>query len=486
MKANNILISIGLSFLLLGCNSDSSKSTMAETQKVSVPTSIEMKLPKPLKSNLATKQKQLKKVEKDSTNKNRGYLELKDNVSEAEDELKNVKINLLLADKLMPQIQTTCVDIPLAQTCEIADGELSFVLDSEMRTDIGNIIGEPLPSNIGEPLPSNIGDKKMTLGKSTFTIYGDAEDYQYVLVMDMTAMSREDETDKTTYLQTLKWSKDENRIWSIYSEKNEDMTTTTSSRYTMGKDGQTQMEIDVLLNGVSQTSSSSVASSPTDSEDTISLADDISTVETKIDVSFHFKLTNKEDYFKIVSNSGYLENEKQEYSDSSVGEVSDKGGYLNFKGVFLDNEYRETNKFDANGNSVSSAYCDSSQACDLNDETTWVEQGDSTFEPAIEVQMTELSVTGGNLKEGGYLLLAPNSDISKLSEEEVFDATIGDIYVDKEVTFGTLYQKEYLSALDSLVMVRLILNIDEATVDPTKEAKFELVKAEDRPLLSEK
>jgi len=31
--------------------------------------------------------------------------------------------------------------------------------------------------------------------------------------------------------------------------------------------------------------------------------------------------------------------------------------------------------------------------------------------------------------EGNYLLLAPNSDINKLSVEEVFDASVGDIYV---------------------------------------------------------
>jgi len=477
VKTNNILISIGLSFLLLGCNSDSSKSNTAETQKVSVPTTMEMKLPKPLKSSSVTKQKQLKKVEKDSTDKNRGYLELKEKVYVAESELTMVKVNLYLADKLMPQIQEACADIPLAQTCEIAEGELSFVLDREMKNDIMEIIGETTPDDTP--------DETLALGKTTFTIYGDAEDYQYVLVMDMSMMMSEEEIDKTTYLQTLKWSKDETRIWSIYSTKNEDTTSSISSRYSMGKDGQTQMEIDESLNGLSQISTAST-STPVDSNDTLNLEDDTSTVEMKTDEAFHFKLTNREDYFKIVSNSRYIENEKKIYSDSSIGEISDNGGYLNFKGVFLDNEYREVNKFDANGDSVFSAYCDSSQACDLNDETTWLEQGDSTFEPTIDVQMTELSVTGGNLKEGGYLLLAPNSDISKLSVEEVFDATIGDIYVDKEVTFGTLYQKEYLSGLDSLVMIRLIFNMDEGIVDPTKEANFELVKAEDRPLLSEK
>jgi len=470
MKANKIIISMGLAFLLLGCNNDSNKSNTTnttETQKVSVPTQIDMKLPKALK-NGSSSQKHFEKVDDSSTNKNRGYLELKDNVAQAEEELKMVKINLLLADKLMPQIQTECEDIPISQTCEIADGELSFVFDSQMRKEISNIIGEALP----EDTP----DETMTLGKSSFTIYPNTEDYQYVLTLDMSTMIRESQTDNTNYIQTIKWSKDENHIWSIYTQKDETTTASISSRYNKGTDGQTQMEIDELFNG-SYNSSSSSSTTTIENKDTINLEDDTPSIE-KTNDTFHFKITNKDDYFKIVANSNNIENDKQIYSDSSIGEVSDKGGYLNFKGVFFDNEYREINKFDANGNSVFSAYCDDSQECDLNDESTWIEQGDTTFDPAIEVQMIELSITGGNLKDGSYLLLAPDTDINKLSKEEISNATIGDIFIDKDMIFGTLYQKEYLSELNNLVIVRVSPDM--------KEVSFELVKAEDRPILSEK
>jgi hypothetical protein len=205
-----------------------------------------------------------------------------------------------------------------------------------------------------------------------------------------------------------------------------------------------------------------------------------------VEEEFHFKITNKDDYFKIISNSHYVENEKKIESSSSVGEVSDDGGYLNFRGIFLANEYREKEKFNANGNVIFSAYCDSSEECDLNDERTWLEHGDNTFEPAIEVEFVELSINGGNLKEGMYLLLASNTDISKLSVEEVFDATIGNIYVSNNFTYGSLHTKKYLTQLDTLLLVHVILDIESVKKDPLKEGSFELVNAENRPVLREK
>jgi len=330
----------------------------------------------------------------------------------------------------------------------------------------------------------------MTLGKTTFTQHTDSEDYQYSLSMDMSAMIRRFETDTTIYTQIIKWSKDEKRVWSIYAQENEESTSNMSLRYSENENGQTQMEIDEeskFSGGSSLASTSTVSTStPVDVNGTvINLGNDTPSIEN-IDEKFYFKITNKDDYFKIISNSSYLEDEKKIDSSSSVGEISDEGGYLNFRGVFLENEYREKEKFDANGNIVFSGYCDSLEACDLNDESTWVEQGDNTFEPAIDIDIVELAVSSGNLEEGNYLLLAPNTDITKLSVEEVFDAVIGDIYVEKEVLYGVLYKKEYLPVLDSLILVRVTFDIESAKEDTSMEASFELVTAENRPVLEAK
>ena len=474
MKTNKILLSIGLSLLLLGCNSSSNdkKSDTPQTQKILVPKTIEMKVPKALKKEPTSSQTTFQKTDASQVNQSRGYLQLKDEIANAEEERKVVQVNLLLADKLMPKIQALCVDIPLSQTCEIGEGELTFVLDSAMRTDIGNIIGETLPN---EP------DKAMSLGKTTFTIYPDSEDYQYSLVMDMSPMVRRDLSDTTVYLQTLKWSKDEKRVWSIY---NTGENASMSLRYTKNANGQTQMEIDdnSKLSGDALSAASSSASSSVAVNDSsiIDLSNDTPSVQSMEEL-FHFKLSNKDDYFKIVSNSSSMENGTALASSSSVGELSDKGGYLDFKGSFFETEYRESQKFDGNGEVIFSGYCDSSQECDMNDKTTWLEYGDDTFEPALESEMVSLSVSGGDLKEGGYLLLAPNTDISKLSTEAVFDAVVGDVYVSEKTTFGTLYTKEYLSQLDSLPLVYIIFDAQ----NPNKKPVFELIGADKRPSLTQ-
>ena len=482
MNTHKIFISIGLSLLLLGCNSSKSKSDNIETQKVSVPSKIDMKLPKALEGSSTNTQKRLEKIDELSANTSRGYLKLKDDIAGAEDERTMVQINLLLADKIMPQIQTACQDTPLAQTCEIEAEELSFMLDAKMRDDIAKITGEAFPSNTP--------DKKMILGKTTFTQYADSEDYQYSLSMDMSAMIRRVETDKTIYTQIIKWSKDENRVWSIYSQENGESTSSMSLRYTKDANGETQMEIDEKSNAsadssLASTSSASTSTAVDDNGSVINLANDTPTIEN-IEDEFHFKITNKDDYFKVTSNSRYFEDQKKIESSSSIGEISDNGGYLNFRGVFLENEYRETEKFDANGDVIFSGYCDSSQACDLNDESTWTEQGDTTFEPTIEMEMVDLAVSGGNLEEGGYLLLAPNTDIGTLSAEKVFDSVVGDIYVETEGTYGALYKKEYTDVLDDLILVRVTFNTDARTEELSTEVSFELITSANRPKLGVK
>jgi len=67
-------------------------------------------------------------------------------------------------------------------------------------------------------------------------------------------------------------------------------------------------------------------------------------------------------------------------------------------------------------------------------------------------------------------------------EEAIFNSIIGDIYVLEGVTYGSLYTNEYLSQLDSIVMV----SIDMTLSGEDTKATFKLVTAENRPVLKAK
>ena len=483
------LVSIGLSILLLGCGSES--SSVEQKKNISVPNKVDVNIPKVLqggskKQNSPEKAEEQNEIDASSlTNNSRGYIALKNNISEAESTKQNLQVNLLLADKIMPQIQEACKDTPLGRTCEIESGELSFVLDTNMRREINQIVDLEDSDNLREHT-----DKRLTLGKTTFTQYDSLADYQYALFMDMTPIERNFDTDTSLYTQTIKWSKDENRVWSTHTNEDKGSKSSMSLRYTKDKEGKTEMEIDdkhefsTGSTGIKiATSSIMVDENGTiPSGDIISLENDTPTVENRSG-EFHFKISNKNENFKIISNNSDFEDKREIGSSSSVGEISDQGGYLSFRGTFLENEYREKEKFDANSKIVFSGYCDSSQACDLDDESTWLTRGDESFAIPVEAKFVELSVTGGVLKTGLHLLLAPNSSIDSLSSEDIFDQMIGEIFSSKSRATGTLNTKEYLNKLSELVIVYVNYSKEEENI--FKEPSFEVVTEQNRPLLKE-
>ena len=504
MKTRTVLISIGLALLLVGCGSDS-KSSSDNSNKISVPTKIDMEMPKALKTDKSSKTEPLQKDEVPTPiepqqgrepNKSQGYYQLKDDIENAEDMQIELKVNLLLADKIMPQIQKECNDTPVEETCTIEANKLSFVLDEDMKKNIVEITREEFTEDYANSKGATESDKTFTLGEVSFTQHNSDADYQYVLKMDMSSFDNP-YSQNSSSIQTIKWSKDENRVWSIRNFSSDDSSSNISIRYLKKANGETQMEIDDDYESKVSTSTVSIGVAPDSaqstknsdaSEDVISLENDTPTIE-KMRGEFHFKISNLNDYFKINSNSKDFQDDQEMGVMSSIGEISDKGGYLSFIGRFMGGEeYREKNQFDANGEVVFSGYCNSSESCDMNDETTWLtysEDGyqDEDFAVDRENSLVALNVTGGELKDGQYLLLAPNTKIDNLSTEEVFDAMVGEIYVSRDLKFASLNSKEYLDSLDDLVILYVDFNIDEE--ETLKEPTFEVVTADKRPVLTE-
>lgn len=474
MNNKKILISIGLSLLLIGCGSDSNSDITSKKQNISVPNKIDVKTPKVLKGESTdSATSKIQKTELQSGN-SRGYLQLKENIAETEFMKNDLKINLLLAEKIMPQIQEECQDIPTGTTCNIEAGKLTFVLNNTLIREIGDITGE-IPSKV----LTKEQEKTLKLGKTSFTQYTQSKEHQYALVMNMTPIENSFGSTVKESIQTIKWSKDENNVWSTYSTKDNSSHSSMSLRYLKKDNGEVEMEIDDDYNAVSV---ESMVSTPVNGDP------DTSEHKTSdISGKFNFKIINSDENFKVTSSSSDYENGERIHTTSSIGEISDKGGYLSFRGFFFNTEYREKEQFDAKGNVVSSIYCDSAQECSLNDESTWIKadtQGTSEPIPTLEEStFVELIVTGGNLEEGQTLLLKPDTNIDKFTMDEVFNSVVGEVYVSEDELFGILNSKDYINQLDKLIMVHLDFDIEENTF---KEPTFELVSAEDRPTLSKK
>jgi hypothetical protein len=460
MNKKNILLSIGLSLLVLGCNGSSNSNSddtneenpSSVQQKISVPKKVGMTIPQALKKTSQTTTSQKLSDEEDAPPElegSRGYMQLKEQVAELENIRQDMEMNLLLIGELMSDIESRCAGTAISTTCTIPAGEL-FLTFSDTLIDEVVALDSEAEGMRGETIP---------LGKIEFTQYADSQTFQYGFKMI-------DEGEEGDYIQTVKWSKDENHILSAYESNEADFAFNMSIDYTQKANGEKVMTMDdTFRNG--------------DGWDT-----------------FQLNIVDKgaEHYLVTSSNSMGTEN------FSSTGELSNQGGFLIFSGKFGNDEFREKELFDGEGNLISGSFCDSSSTeCILSDPTTWLVYGEDSFEieegldfdidegfdDLDEYEYIPLDVTGGNLNGEYYLLLAPEKlpegvAIESLSMEVIYEAQVGCLYnYDGEVS-GTLLFSSYKEQLGSLVLIQEIFNENLEAPAPS----FRSVASGDSPTLS--
>ena len=488
MNRIKILLAISIStLLLLGCGGSSSnkkdrdvsdiKSTdinntdtnsVDSKPSISIPKEINIDIPKALKDSSKRAEKgsrRVRKQHKAELGESRGYLQLKDEISQLEDMKSDLEINLLFAGQLIGDIEKSCQDISLGTTCTIEANKLSLLFTQDIIDEMSKIMGEIGSSMLGETIP---------LGEVKFTQYSGSETFQYALAMDMSDIEEGEDAGSST--QTIKWSKDETHVFSSYSYRDDTFENEMTMDYTKKADGQREMRTD----------------------------DTYFDKETQDRGSFHFKivqLPDEEEHFKVESSSKdsmVFDSDRFDSSFSSKGEISPQGGFLTFVGLFEgDDEFKEKELFDGEGNIISSSYCDTLSDCKLDDESTWLEYGevdfelddefdiDESFEELEDFEFTPLSVTGGNLQEGEYLLLSPtllpsDIDIEQMSLEMILNASVGDIFSFEGEVMASLHSSSYKDQLNSLILVREILSEEEEFVEPS----FKIVADIDRPTLS--
>ncbi|MCH9739632.1 MAG: hypothetical protein K0U38_02140 [Epsilonproteobacteria bacterium] len=463
------ILSISFSTLLLiGCGGGNGATNTASStddptnssnptgtqQSISIPKEIAMEIPKALKSNATAQTKLSYTTQKEAMGESMGYNQLKSEILQAEMLKQELEINLLLAEQLMPKIQENCQNIPLATTCTIDENELSFTFTDKLIKEINQLTGEELDESINE-----IKNQDIPLGQVEFTQYDSSETFQYALKLDMTLANKLFETDVISSIQSIKWSQDENHILSFYSFEDSYFKNSMTLNYLKKENGEKEME----------------------------MSDNYQ--ENSSEGSFHFKIIDKndaEEHFEIISSGEdtiNFDGEVLKNHFSSTGELSNQGGFLNFLGTFDNAQFKEKEIFDAQGNVISSQYCATDLACDLNDETTWLTLGDENYEIEENFDTNEdfeyisLDIIGGDLLDGQYLLLAPNSEITTMNEIEVWESMVGEIYSFDNEAFGNLNSNIYSNQLDDLIIV--YFNILESG-----ETSFEIITTENRPTLT--
>lgn len=417
MNTKNIVLAMAASLLLIGCGGGGGTTPNNEeeateiTQTITIPTKIDMEMPKLLiMPNNTTQNKTARILHKEETNESSfAYEILKDEIAYAESLKTNLQADLILANEMMPMIEEYCQDIPINTTCIIEEDELTFTLEQELIDEINTISEEPLDASfIEEPL---------LVGRIEFTEYNNNPDYRYALTIDTTKM--EQVLTNIIHLgielsiQTIKWTKDENSIYSSYSYQD--------------KHGEINFTLDYLKKVTGQK----------ELQENFYIKD----MDMDIESTFNLKLIDKataDKRYEIRSNSNnimYIEGQRKQDQLTSFGEISNQGGFLNFTSILDDNIWKDKELFDADGNLIASTYCATLFSCDLNDETTWLSFEDENTELNTTSNLIQLNIAGGNLQEGAYLLFPPNTETANMSLDQLFNNSIGDISKFSDFTF---------------------------------------------------
>lgn len=451
--------------MILGCGSTSNDSSPSDNnskeQTIFVPKNIGIEIPDALTKSTPSQNKIVAKMQKEeSTDQSYGYLQLQNDIEMAEGMKQEVEMNLFLADKLMADIEEQCQDIPLGETCTIAVNQLSVMIDDDFISGISEIMGSTPDDSIDQ-----IKGQSVPLGVTSFTQYDNAALYQYALTIDTTESEKfVGATDVLSSIQTIKWSKDENRVLSVYVYEDSSINVGMTLNYTKKTSGEKEMDMK------------------------INFADAEGSSDT-----FNFNLTadTNERYTVVTSLKANYSDEGTIYNSefASSGEISPSGGYLIFSGNFADIEFKEKELFDGNGSVIFSGYCDSMSECDMNDDTTWLTFGDDdlgieedfaideSFETLENYEYVSLKILDSDAQEGYYLILPPQSDITGKSEEEIYEMSIGSLDFAEDYSYGYLMTSQYNDVLESLVIVSVQYPDSVDQMIPT----FEIVTGTNRP-----
>lgn len=361
-----------------------------------------------------------------------GYEQLKEDIAKVEDVIKKAQINLIFLEKVMPEVLERCEGM---LSCVFEEKRLAVVMDNETINSINTLMGDANLSSF------DVNDT-VQLGEIGFSKFDSNESYQYALTLEMLLSDTAKNSQVLNEYQSFKWSEDSSEVMTTYVYEDNETLTNIALHYLTDAQGKEVMH-------VYDTSDNKKAS----------IKENTSLI----------LVTDKDDNgsFNLTSNS--ILKSDNNVSDisrfSSNVKISDAGSLMLFSGSVLEeNATVETG-------TTSELSCDSNLSCQENGD-----ESNTSTEVKENTKLYELRITGGNLEEGDYVLLAPGSVLEGMSLLDIFDQSLGSFTVFEDKTQGALHSDAFLYMLSDLTIVAI-------TSSQSTTGVFKSVPKEDYPSL---
>jgi hypothetical protein len=363
-----------------------------------------------------------------------GYLQLTRSIEKIDEVIDFVQVNLNILAYAMPDIQRRCEGMV---SCVFKQNRLTVAMDNETISSINDIIIEHNRSLY------DTNGSRFSLGEVGFYTYDLNESYQYMIQLNLRNGRLYRQNNKILReSQTIKWSEDNRDVVTLYDYEDNETNNSIVLHYLIDTSNKETMHVyrqdDNQKIGYQETTSLVLSKTK---EQNSSESNDSTT-------------------YALTSNS-ILKKESNTSRFSSNIEINKEESLLLFSGAVSDEN-------SSNELLVSSELsCDNNQTCDKNNTK---EDYDG------EVELYELKIVGGNLKDGEYVLLAPDTDIDSLSLMSIFENSLGNFTIYEGERQGALHSDGFLYLLNSLIIVYIY---------PAQESTkmFEIVPLADKPTL---
>ena len=462
----NRLILLYILIFILGCG----LMSQPDENGLQIPEQISVDVPKVLSDgNSSKKMEKIKvpRIEGDAT----GYEKVQEYISEVEAVVYEIKANLFLGNHIISDIEKRCENVAVDKLCTIPEDTLSLVVTQEVLDKLRVLV----PNIFSYGDTQSLKGERLFFGVVEFIHHDENNSYHYSLQMDMSSLNGRlafyDTKKAPKIIQLIKWSKDNNTIFSSITTKYESGLDFpwTLQYYNTPKQEESMHLNDRTIGNSDYPSTNrlfSLTNKYDENETSIVKLNSIESQETNSEVA----IEQLSSFIKLTKDLGV-----QKFTQTNT--------------VFQSyNKLNREEVFDGEGRLLATTYCDSkSNECDLYDSSTWYSdaEDESIFEPLTEVNFKELKIDGGNLKDGEYFLLPLGHNVAELTAQEMLELRVAEFTILDQSRQGVLYDMRFADKLEELQLVYAKYNDNLDALLRNKDKRlFEVIKNEDLPQIS--